>query len=368
MRWVFLLLVSVAVPLSAVAEGLSFEHAGEYGTAATFQVALGDLDGDGDLDAFFANMDWASEIWMNNGDGQFARSRQLFGSGAHGIGIGDLDGDGDADLLIGRADRGSASDVYFNNGQGGFLPASWDLGDREIAANAVTLFDAEGDGDLDAGIYYASRFSVLYTNDGTGRFEPLGARISGMAFWGDLDGDGDVDVLTQLHSGGFEVLRNEGANDLVSASHISAPVPFVPGSAALADVDTDGDLDLIATGAGDFDAPLTVLRNDGAGGFSYAASTSFRAAYGRISLGGVDGDGDPDVFTGNLGQSVHMGLNDGSGEFVDAGLNFDLGDNAGISALGDLDGDGDLDLFTARYGSGGPNGVWLNRSNGDSID
>ncbi|MBE0635641.1 hypothetical protein IH601_06575, partial [Candidatus Bipolaricaulota bacterium] len=55
----------------ATSEYLSFIKDGQYGLAATFQVALGDLDGDGDLDAVFANMNMRSEIWMNDGAGRF---------------------------------------------------------------------------------------------------------------------------------------------------------------------------------------------------------------------------------------------------------------------------------------------------------
>jgi hypothetical protein len=110
------------------------------------------------------------------------------------------------------------------------------------------------------------------------------------------------------------------------------------------------------------DTPLTLLKNDGAGNFSYAPVSRLFTSIARVSLGELNGDGALDVFLGCLEMPNLIGLGDQSGGFVDSGLR--LGGNAmeGASALGDLDGDGDLDLFVSTYGQGGPNEVWLNTS------
>ena len=63
----------------------SLDDGGRYGNAPTYQVALGDLDGDGDLDAVFANMHARSEIWSNDGSGRFANTYQRIGMETHGI-------------------------------------------------------------------------------------------------------------------------------------------------------------------------------------------------------------------------------------------------------------------------------------------
>ena len=169
------ILVVTAISLSLFAETTTSEHlslvkGGQYGYAATFQVALGDLDGDGDLDAVFANMSARSEVWMNDGAGVFRNAYRNIGNEAHGVGIGDLDGDGDLDLLMTPASNSESSRIYLNDGVGRFTVASHDLGDSSIVANSVELFDVEGDGDLDIGIYYfdGQRHCRLYLNDGTG--------------------------------------------------------------------------------------------------------------------------------------------------------------------------------------------------------
>jgi hypothetical protein len=364
-----LCLVSIAAsacgqdPSSSAPTEMTFVAAGSYGNAPTFQVALGDLDGDSDLDAVFANMHAESEVWLNDGGGHFTNSSQRLGSEAHGVGIADLDGDGDLDLLVVRASSSLPSSVYLNDGSGQFTPADGNLGDLSEAANFVHLFDLEGDGDLDAGVYYSSRYNVLYVNDGTGGFEATGARIPGMASWGDLDGDGDVDAVVQRFEGGYQTLLNVGNGAFDEGGLVEAPSSFVPGNTALGDVDNDGDLDLVgANGGAEPDTPLTILRNDGTGRLTHVSEVQFETGFGRVTLGDLNSDGFPDVFIGWLELPGPIALNDGTGGFFDSGTRIEIGDLAGASAVGDLDGDGDLDIFVARYGQGGPNTVWLNQS------
>jgi hypothetical protein len=363
-------LASVAISASCqegsdgAPRGVTFVEAGGYGDAPTFQVALGDLDGDGDLDAVFANMHAESEVWLNDGSGRFTDSGQRLGAEAHGVGIGDLDGDGDVDLLLTRASSTAPSSVYLNDGSGRFTPARGDLGDRGEAANCVSLFDLEGDGDLDAAVYYARRYEIVYVNDGTGQFAAVSPAIPGMAAWGDLDGDGDVDAVVQRFEGGYLTLRNAGEGVFAEAGLIDGSLEFgPPGSATLGDIDNDGDLDFVdADGGLSPDTPLTILRNDGAGSFSLVAEQRFLTSLGRIALGDFNGDGALDVLIHWHDRPDPIGLNDGAGGFIDSGVRLGNGDWEGVSALGDLDGDGDLDIFVARYGAGGPNTVWLNQA------
>ena len=77
-------------------------------------LAVGDLDNDGDLDVFVANMDWPNEVWLNEG-GRFADSGLRLGESRDMSGkpsLGDLDGDGDLDVVVGRF-RGGA-EIWFN--------------------------------------------------------------------------------------------------------------------------------------------------------------------------------------------------------------------------------------------------------------
>ena len=88
--------VAIAMPLAFIDSGQ------RLGSGRSWDVSLGDLDGDGDLDAFVANGirgEIGSEVWINNGMGIFTLREQDLGYGM-GVDLGDLDGDGDLDVFI----------------------------------------------------------------------------------------------------------------------------------------------------------------------------------------------------------------------------------------------------------------------------
>ncbi len=89
------------------------------GSDRTWQTAFGDLDADGDLDAVLASLAAPSYLLINDGEGRFTVSGQTFPGGMHGIAIGDLDGDGYQDLFFAPL-RGQALPIYLNEGSGGF--------------------------------------------------------------------------------------------------------------------------------------------------------------------------------------------------------------------------------------------------------
>jgi len=351
------------------------------GSSRSFDVSLGDLDGDGDLDAFITNdgqADGSNAVWLNNGGdqggepGTFTISEQNLGTGTS-VELGDVDGDGDLDALVANfADVGT---VWLNQGgiQGGtpgtFVDSGQRLGDAKCWD--VELGDLDGDGDLDA-FFANEQVDRVWLNDGNGAFTDSGqilreARTCNVEL-GDLDADGDLDAFVGGTHEPAGVWFNDGLGTFekggqgLTASH--RPVHGL----ALGDIDGDGDLDAVV-GIADQD-PNDIWLNDGQGKFRGRAQKLHSSLVQGLTLGDLDGDGSLDVFMA-MGEYVDsqdlVWLNDGEGSFVNSRLPLD-GVYSSDAGLGDLDGDGDLDAFVVHgqlwrdSGGGLPNKVWLNET------
>ena len=170
------------------------------GDHKSIDVALGDLDGDGDLDAFFANRSQANRVWINDGSANFTDSGQGLGDhGSHSLSLGDLDGDGDLDAFVANYNN-HGNRVWINDGSANFTDSGQSLSNHE--SRAVELGDLDGDGDLDA--YVANRGVIgqanrVWMNDGSANFtdsgQSLGDHNGFNVSLGDLDGDGDLDAF-----------------------------------------------------------------------------------------------------------------------------------------------------------------------------
>ena len=170
---------------------------------------------------------------------------------------------------------------------------------------------------------------------------------------GDLDGDGDVDILVGdsfFGSPGVSVLKNNGDQTFAAPVYYSAPLNEVVGEVALSDFDSDGDLDAFATIRGDFDqmTKIKVWRNNGDG--TFAAPIEFTTGQGPagIVIADFTGDGKPDVVTANYGGSSisilrHNGLTGDSAGFLPP-VNFSTANHAEKIAAADVNGDGILDV------------------------
>jgi hypothetical protein len=186
-------------------------------------VALGDLDGDGDLDAFAAvgaptigESDSLDDlILLNDGSGNFTASDQWQGSSdSAAVALGDVDGDGDLDALVGTK-NGAILWINQSGAPGGqeamFAPSEQKLSRGQI--KAVFLYDLDDDGDQDA-LIAGLRQAVIWWNDGQAGFAQSSQRFryyepDGLAI-GDFDGDGAPDIFAGAIYEAYAVWSNQG--------------------------------------------------------------------------------------------------------------------------------------------------------------
>jgi len=337
-----------------------FEH------ASTNDIALGDLDNDGDLDAVFSNMGFNdSRVYLNDGRGQFTATEQLLTQQGHGVDLGDLDADGDLDIFMTCAGYGEGgveynrpSKIYFNDGKANFTDSRQDLGDSLPSGNDIHLFDIDTDGDLDAMIVYYQEDNGVYLNDGRGQFTRSDLTFPTGATWADLDGDGDVDIFHREPEVGFKTLLNDGSGHFTE--YWSKTDSLVNrGGVCFGDIDEDGDPDAVVSFLDQSEHRFSTLwYNDGTGRFLESNVRLPLTRFARMAIGDLNGDNHPDVFLNNFGLPSAVWLNDGNGRLFDSGIRLPgEWQNAGCP-LGDLDGDGDLDVFIAAFGAG-PNEIWF---------
>ena len=351
--------------------------------AQTEDIVHADVDGDGDLDVLAGGVNMGSNIHLfrNDGGGRFTdvTSTQLpaHSSATYSIACGDVDRDGDLDVILGNYHQ---SCQYRNDGTGRFTDVTATQMPVEYGrrVRVARLGDVDRDGDLDLFMGTGVSPSLLYLNDGTGRFTGTTGRLPSVFFdpedaaLADLDADGDLDIIA---AGPYQerLCRNDGSGTFtdITATHLP-PVNDNSHALAVGDVDGDRDLDLVIVNS-DQDR---LLLNDGSGRFVEATASHMPVDTNNIdrsvALGDVDGDGDPDLVIGTTPLALvgahRLYLNDGSGRFTDGttGRMPPVGETARAAALGDLDRDGDLDLLLGHGTEFGPqqNRVYWNNGRG----
>ena len=268
------------------------------------------------------------------------------------VSLGDIDGDGDLDLLLGTGRHYLEKDwIYLNDGKGNFS-ARHALTDEPDRTYRSELGDMDGDGDLDVVSVgdIGEPAKILY-NDGRGIFSKwitfgsstYSSRDVELA---DLDGDGDLDIVigNTLFGQNFVYLNIGGRK--FQEKKLGADKQLTL-SLATGDIDGDGDADIVAANRG---ASSIQYINDGRGNFanSRAIGDSTDLTVAAV-LGDLDSDGDLDLVTGVWDSTVRTFMNDGKGNFVAEGR-LEPASQTYALALGDLDMDGDLDLVVGNWG------------------
>lgn len=314
-------------------------------------VSIHDIDGDGDNDILVS--DYSSVKWFKNeGNDNFVREWiTLNVTNANSAYATDLDGDGDLDVISASNDSIVAWYENFN----GLFGAQQIISTNTSGASSVYTSDIDGDGDNDIAVA-ASEAILLYKNDANGNFSQTtittDVNTGKSVFITDLDGDGDLDITSASFIDdkiawykNLDGLGNFGTQLLVSDSQGANGAYY----ASSADIDADGDLDIISTSQNDSKiAWYKNLDGNGTFGMQQVISTTVNGA-SIACIEDIDGDGYPDIVGGSFtsGKLAWFKNNDGQGNFDPQQIiATDLPGINSLSAI-DIDGDADLDLLVS---------------------
>ena len=340
-------------------------------------VAVGDVDGDNNKDVIISGITGifleetpVTQLYLND-DASFRKKDpgpawpmdEFNGD----VALEDLDGDGDLDVFMNLLQQGEIFvKTYENDGNGNF---------SEISNNAIqgTLMigmsfdfaDVDGDNDLDliitgnTEIDQDAYITKLYLNDGNGKFSAdtknnFQGLLNGASKFADIDGDNDQDLyLTgKLESDEYmaELFLNDGSGVFIPTSS-TAFTGIVQGDIGFYDADGDNDKDLLVTGRNSIATRIAILYiNDGNGNFNEKPDVPFEGViFGSVAFADIDNDNDQDVLitgkTNDNSEIAKLYINSGNGNYSEApNLPFD-GVSSGSGVILDIDNDNDGDVL-----------------------
>ncbi len=361
-------------------------------------LAFVDFDEDGDQDLFwgdffepgllyFENTGTCEVPNMTGEPANFPLNDPLVTSGYNAPTFGDVNGDGVLDLLVGvlggafSASSNLADNMVYYQGEAGdglALQTTRFLSNLDFGSDSLpVLHDIDNDGDLDLFVGNSldpatleSAAVYVFENRGTPAapaFYQQGQLALASAFnyapsFGDLDADGDADMLVGSWQGPMQYLRQDGMG-VAGFTFVDAELLDLPAGSnstpALIDIDGDGDLDVVA---GEANGTLNFYENTGSAAvatFAPAVENWLDIDVGRRSVPtflDVDGDGDQDLLIGSDQDGVVLYLNEGNAGMSAFSLvsgAIDLPELRRITpAMADLDADGDLDFMTGSLTGG----------------
>ncbi|MBD2211246.1 VCBS repeat-containing protein [Nostoc linckia FACHB-104] len=317
-----------------------------------FSVYAADVDGDGDLDVLSASRFDNTIAWYENNGSQIFTERIITttADGAISVYAADVDGDGDLDVLSASVNDDTIA-WYENNGSEGFTERIITTTANTTTANgarSVYAADVDGDGDLDVLSASGEDKIAWYENNGsesfTERIITTTAEFAFSVYAADVDGDGDLDVLSaSVNDDTIAWYENNGSQGFTE--RIITTTADGARSVYAADVDGDGDLDVLSASAND--DTIAWYENNGSQGFTERIITTTADAAFSVYSADVDGDGDLDVLSAStVDNTIAWYENNGSQGFTERIITT-TADRARSVYAADVDGDGDLDVLSA---------------------
>ncbi len=362
-------------------------------------MAFVDFDGDGDLDLFWGDFFEPGLLLIENRGScrspslrsepiPFPPNDPVRTSGYNAPAFGDLDGDGDVDLLVGVLGgafnpNNTSVDNFLQLERTGArrleLRTRRFLSQVDVGSESFPAFaDIDADGDLD--LFLSNKIEpgdtragrvFFFENIGSATRPRLQLRGPVAEFssayhyapaFGDLDADGDLDILMGSWDDELQMVLNEGDSSspswVVADPEIAKLTRGRNAVPALGDIDADGDLDLFV---GESSGELNFYRNVGS-----STSPTYELVddkFGAIDVGrrsaptltDIDGDGDLDLVVGSEAEGLTLFRNAGTPQlpvFEADGALATGGHSFVTPAFVDIDGDGRLELFTGGVGGG----------------
>jgi hypothetical protein len=258
-----------------------------------------DFNNDGQIDIVFGDSDGSMiTVLLGDGTGQFfSKTFHTSGSGVRGVAVVDLNGDGWDDIVTANLFTSNLA-IFLNNGDGTFPATGTPLEAGGNGETALGVADANNDGLLDVycGTFNSPYVVIVLLNDGNGGLIPQPPVASGGHPWlqltaADFNGDGNADVaITQVFTNGMSILMGNGPGGL--APYQFYPTGEQPYAIDAADIDGDGDLELVTSNFGTAD--WTIYENQG-GVFVNPRSLPSDRAGSCAVLHDRDNDGDIDL-------------------------------------------------------------------------
>ena len=334
---------------------LQFEQSSQFDLPdgnSPFVIELVDINGDDDLDIFYsAPIGTGTFVLDNDGNSNFGEPRLLLNNSVSVFGpvaFVDIENDGDNDMLFST----TIDQICVAELENGVVPGIqvFPSGIESNIADSVDLVDMDDDGDLDL-VVVEPRISV-FLNSGDGTFSDPQVTEFGSGFaesaFGDLDNDSDIDiVILNRTSQQISIALNNGGGTFSQGPVVDSIGGFSRGL-ALADLNGDSNLDIVALLGDTPEVVVSLILNQGDGTFLLDKST-FMTGVSSIDLAVADFDGDADVdlvVTNGAEATTTILFNDGDAFFSDSATIATDGFPVTVAAA-DMDGDLDQDFVVA---------------------